>query len=101
MAYDGRCSKQILNRENLGLMLYTPSLILSTKYETMFVYLFAFQRKEIKHCFLQIGQLQLKGQVKLLLDMKRLCKSRSFYVSVQPLHKGRLVIPSKSVELMA
>ena len=32
-----------LNRENLALMSFTPSLFLSTKAETIFVYLFAFQ----------------------------------------------------------
>ena len=40
-------------------------------------------------------------QVKLILEMKRLRKSRSFYVSVQPLHNRLLVIPNKSIELMA
>ena len=43
MAYDGLLSKQILKRENLALMSFIPSLTLSTKDETIFVYLFAFK----------------------------------------------------------
>ena len=78
MAYDGQWRKQILKRENLALVNFTPSLSSSTKDEIMFVYLFVFQEKEIKHCFLRTDQLYFKGQVKLLLDMKRLRKSSSF-----------------------
>ena len=40
---DEEGSEQILKRENLVLMSFIPSLTLSTKDETKFVYLFAFQ----------------------------------------------------------